>query len=448
MTFLPRFGRPLALALAALYLAACSLGNDTSDAAGNKADTIPPDEIAPGDEGQPNDIEPADAPPALDVAQDAAAEVGDAAGDTAGDAVQDLAMDVGDAAVEVDNGPLPPPLLTPEEIGYEAAEPTWSGSVIYFNTWNLNGGKDEIWMMRPEDPAGRKVRMKANRVWTFGVAPDGTIAFASADPRKDTNYPDLANLSDAIQYTWLLRPGQAPVQVSNGRVNDECHVFLPDSRSLILCRRANFARVGEQVVNDPYRIVRLDLATLTDAFLTPLQPQVLDLNAYPRDDGVLLFSRIYGDTGESALWTMNGDGTNPALALDGANRAVLSQDGKTAWFKKSGSNATWQADSHQLDGATVTNIGNGKAAEGIVPSPDGTQVAFEVRDNAGNCSDVYVSGTDGSGQQLLIDCSVANLFISGMRWIRTDDLPVAGASSDPFQHDASSAMSDAEGPVD
>jgi len=167
-------------------------------------------------------------------------------------------------------------------------------------------------------------------------------------------------------------------------------------------------------------VVKMDLATGAQTFLTPLAPMVEDNNAHPRADGRLLYSRFYDDTRTTALWSMKADGTDPREELVNGYRAVVSQNGLTAWFKMSGNNATWKAPSDQLGGGAVVNFASVPSADDLTPSPDGTQVAFTVQDSANNCADVWVAKVDGTESALLLDCSAnGNLFIAGLRWVNT-----------------------------
>jgi hypothetical protein len=417
---------PFAMALAAglLVLAACGSSSSTSDTVGADVPGDVPADVH-SDIASP-DVRPD--VPVVDIANDPAPM--DAADVPAIDVPADVPVDTGP---DIDFDAFPPP-LTPEQLGFQAVEAPWSGSVIYFNTWGsgdgTDEGKDAIRMIRPNvDPAGSTmgVRARAFSFWTFGIRSDGTIAFASADPLKDTHYPDLANLGNAIQNTYLWGPAadDVPQQISFGRVNDECHVFLPDNKTLLMCRRAKFygvetpgAEPAIQWFNDPYRLVSLDTQAGTNTWLSPLNPLVNDLSAWPRDDGTLLFTRFFADEMKSSLYSMGADGTPVTLEVEDGNRAIVSQDGKVAWFKKNGS--TWRADWNKLGAAVVVLIGDGKVADDLTPSPDGTQIAYTVADQAHNCSDLYVAKVDGTDEIRILDCSDnANLFISGLRWIET-----------------------------
>jgi hypothetical protein len=409
----------MVLAAALLALVACSSSSSTSDTVGaDVLGDVPAD--VPSDVASP-DVRPD--VPVVDIPHDPAPV--DVADVPALDVPADVPVDTGP---DIDFDAFPPP-LTPEQLGFKAVEAPWTGQVIYFNTWGAgdgtDDGKDGIWMIRPE--GGPWVaRARAFSFWTFGVRSDGTIAFASADPLKDTHYPDLANLGNAIQNTYLWGPAAdaVPTQISFGRVNDECHVFLPDGKTLLMCRRAKFYGVetpgGDpeiQWFNDPYRLVSLDTTTGMNTWLSPLNPVVNDLSAWPREDGTLLFTRFFADEMKSSLYSMGADG-NSTLEVEDGNRAIVSPDGKVAWFNKAAK--TWRADWNKLGAAVVVPIGNDKIVGDLTPSPDGTQIAYTVADQAHNCSDLYVAKVDGTEEELILQCSAnANLFISGLRWVDT-----------------------------
>ncbi len=427
--------------LAFLPITACggSSSNDDAVTDTDVAAEVPADAVEEAVADVPGDL-PGELP--ADLPHEAASD--------AADLPADFPVDVAQETTDAIDYDYRPPLLTPAQIGYRSVTGPWLGSVIYFNTWSMDGVKpDDIRMVTP-DGAARAIRLQADRVWTFGVAPDGRIAFASADPLKATNYPDLEYLGDAIQYTFLVRPGEDPVQVSNGRVNDECHAFLPDGRTLVMCRRGHLRRVGDDYLNDPYRVVKVDLDSGDETFLSPLVDLQHDLNPNWRQDGRLVFMRQWADTLDTALYTMDVDGGVPAMLLEGAFRPSISEDGKVMWFRKSGVTGWWKSPADQPGAGAVVELLQGNLVAGVTPSPDGSQVVYEVSDNPNNCTDLWVAdAADGfQNPRQLVDCDAAHdhVFISNVRWVNSTvgdvpqptpeaveaaDEPVAEATDEP-----------------
>ena len=94
--------------------------------------------------------------------------------------------------------------------------------------------------------------------------------------------------------------------------------FMPDGKTLVMCRRGHLRRVGEDYLNDPYRVVKVDLDSGVETFLSALIDLQHDLNPNWRSDGQLVFMRQWADTLDTALFTMDVDGANQAMLLEGA----------------------------------------------------------------------------------------------------------------------------------
>ncbi|MBI5527646.1 MAG: hypothetical protein HY897_15040 [Deltaproteobacteria bacterium] len=319
-----------------------------------------------------------------------------------------------------------PPLLTPEQIGFEEVSPPMAGSVIYFATWAQGAGdKDSVEMMRA-DKSETAVRFRANRVWSFGVARDGaTIAFSSADPFQEQNFG--TTIGDAIQFTWVLRPGEAPFQLTNGNVNDECHSFMPGDAALLICRRANFWQrtVGQDTEfgNDPYRIVTVDISSREAAYLTPLRPGFDDIGPALRDDGSILFWRqeFRNNKPYQSLMEMNGDGTGISYLLANSTAPVTSPDGAQVLFRSGGWRKLALAHSHDVAAGVEILDGGTRNIYDFDFSPDAWQVAFTMsRADGESCSDLYVAAIDGSNVTRIIDCAGEGKFVTGVKWVFND----------------------------
>jgi hypothetical protein len=320
--------------------------------------------------------------------------------------------------------PAPEAVVLPDEtladVGFEEVTPAWTGSVVYINSWIGDGTgavKDTIEMIRP-DGSARAVRMRANRVWAFGVAHDGkTLAFASADPFQAQRFPDLAGLSDAIQHTWLWKPAGDPVLISRGRTNDECHVFLPGDGTLLTCRRDGFAGSGQDFTTPLYRVASTDLATDVATWLTPESADTMALQAWPRADGSILFEQVVGQS--PSLAQIAADATISTV-LAGGSEPVVSYDGTRVLFQKAGGPRLWAGPSDDLAAAVETVDPGTEILEDASPSPDGTQVAYGLYESTRNCTNLWIASADGTNPRLLIDCAKDGTQLTVVRWVQAD----------------------------
>ncbi len=306
--------------------------------------------------------------------------------------------------------------LTFESIGFEDGIYPPESSIIFFNSWSLESGKDTVEMISP-DGSYKAVRFSANRVWSFGVSSDGrTIAFSSADPYQFERYG--INVYDAIQYTWLLKEGEKPIQITNGPINDECHNFINNNSELMMCRRANFKPDDKyMVVYDPYRILIHSLIDHSEKFLTPLDYKYNDYYGAVRYDGNILFNRniiadrtidiMYLEIGNSAI----------RLVLEDASNPVISEDGESLLFKKKGSNKIYISDVDNISQATMVLDGGNRSISKYAFSPDKSKIAYTLDDSQNNCSDLMVVDIDGNNVKKLLDCSDEKKFITVIKWV-------------------------------
>jgi hypothetical protein len=324
------------------------------------------------------------------------------------------AVDSGYTDISADAGDVPE--LTYETIGFEDGELPRKGSFIFYNNWDNYGVKDTIEMISP-DGSYKGIRMYAKRVWSFGIGLNGsTIAFSTNDPYQQERYG--LNIYDAIQNTWLLKNGELPVQISFGPVNDECHNFLSDNKTLLMCRRANFRPDPQYMaISDPYRILVYDLIEAKEEYLTPLDSRYNDYAADVRYDGIILFNRNTISARTIDIMTLNRATGDIGLLLKDANTPVFSRDGKKVLFRKKGSNKLFMADADSLDNPVVLVDGVNQSISEYAFSPDGEEIAYTIEDRASNCSDLMVVKKDGTESRKILDCSDEKKFITVIKWV-------------------------------
>jgi hypothetical protein len=316
--------------------------------------------------------------------------------------------------------------LGPEDIDFEEVDPPLAGDCIYYGVWG--GGTDSLEMISP-DGLSTGTRFRVNRLWSFGVAHDGvTIAFSSVDPYQEEHWG--STLGDAIQYTWLFAPGEEPVQITAGNINDECHLFSADDQTLYLCRRANFWQetVGEdtQFGNDPYRILTHELDGAEETWLISLVENTSDIGPAVLPSGDILFWRQGPPPDfDQGLWRMNGDGSNIEFVLDGATNPVVSPSGDLVAFRQDWS-ALVIAGADDLPGGTPIIESTTGFIFQFSFSPDDARIAYLRGREDASCSDLWVANIDGSDPVMLVDCLVEGVFPTGVEWAMVESGGVAG----------------------
>jgi hypothetical protein len=354
---------------------------------------------------------------------------GDGAGDASTDADGDTDTDGdgdtdGDTDTEAECVPADEqPWLEPADIGFAEVSAPLVGSFVYYGVWG-GAGTDSLEMMAT-DGSEEATRFTVHRMWSFGVAADGeTIAFSSGDPLQEEHF--CLTVGDAIQHTWLWRPGTDPQQITTGRVNDECHLFGPGGQRLYLCRRAGFwqqsTEDGFEFGSDPYRILAHDLESGEETWLTDLDPVVSDIGPALRDDGSLLFWRQEpaGTGFVQWLMSMNDDGSDASYLVESGTNPVTNPQGTAVLFRQA-----WKSirvgDSH-APGAAAELI---PAADGNVYdyafSPDQTRIAFTRGRLDASCSDIWIADVATATEERLVDCVVTGRFITGIAWLETQE---------------------------
>jgi hypothetical protein len=304
---------------------------------------------------------------------------------------------------------------TPPDTQYHAVAAIPAGEVIVFSDWNSPSSINTM----PPGGGQKTTIFEANLVWSFGVAPKSRrIAFSSgftSDVQKEHYGTDVGN---AIEPTWLYDPTTQEISLlTSGNLNDECHLFGPDEKTLYLCRRYDF---DEQGMNKGYRVGSIDLATSAFTFLTADLASELDL--YPAvnaDETKLLFAAAITANGMQTreIKTEALPPAAPTKLVDDGDAPVFSPDFSLFVYKDYGAMGALTV--ANADGSMPVKIAT-EGGDSAVWSPDGSHVAFLVYDNAANCSHVDVVKSDGSEADAptrIRDCTITKEFISGLAWL-------------------------------
>lgn len=309
------------------------------------------------------------------------------------------------------------PHPTPDEIEFAAVNPLPRGEQLLFNDWNAT--PNAVFSMKP-DGTGVTEIFRGYRVWAMGVSHAvDKLAFSCGDPKQKERYG--LEIGDAIQHTWMFDVATQKISaLSKGNLNDECHAFSPDDKTLFVCRRYDFAFDGETVTNKGWRIVGIDLASGTPTFLSPDVVREFHLGPQPTPDGKELWysiTKLEPPSQEFRIVKTNlpAGGASTEVRADAA-RPVLSPDGKRYVY----------ADPLQKSALMVSDVGattSTKVADGgteVRWSPDGTRIGFLTFDSTNNCSHVETAKVDGSEVDKptrVFDCSTTKRFITELAWV-------------------------------
>lgn len=315
----------------------------------------------------------------------------------------------------------PPPHPTPERLEFKPVAPLPSGEQLLFNDWN--GTPNAIWSMTPDGSSATKV-FTIGRVWAFGVSRGvDKIAFSAFDPDQEAHY-GIA-IGDAIQHTWLYDVAtQTITPLSKGNVNDECHAFSDDDKTLFVCRRYDFHFEdvdGERyVVNKGWRIAAIDLATAATTFLSPDISGEYHLGPQQLPGARLLYSITKvtpPPTKYSVVSAALPAGGEATLVRPNASRASVAPDGKRYAYANTLEKGALYVG--ELGSASATRISS-VAGSDLTWSPDGTRVAYLRFDGAKNCSDIEVVKADGSQADAptrLRECLPGAEFVTQLAWV-------------------------------
>jgi hypothetical protein len=306
---------------------------------------------------------------------------------------------------------------TPDEISFKAVNPLPAGEQLLFNDWNAS--PNGVFSMKPDGSSVVEI-FRGYRVWAMGVSHAADkIAFSCGDPKQKERYG--LEIGDAIQHTWMYDVAtQKITPVSRGNLNDECHAFSPDDKTLFVCRRYDFAFDGENVTNKGWRIASIDVASNTPTFLSPDVPREFHLGPSPTPDGKELWYSITKLEPPSQKFrivktALPAGGASSDIRADAA-RPVLSPDGKKYVYADTlQKSALFVADVGAANGTRVANGGTE-----IRWSPDGTKIAFLTYDAAANCQHIETAKIDGSELDKptrLLDCAMTKQFITELAWV-------------------------------
>ncbi len=305
---------------------------------------------------------------------------------------------------------------TPADTHYHAVAPLPSGEIIVFNDWNAAPST----LSAVPAAGGSKTNVFSSMlVWSFAIAPTSRrIAFSSGfDPDvQEAHYG--TDVGNAIEPTWLYDPTTQKISlVSQGNLNDECHLFGPGEKRLYLCRRYDFDAMGK---NKGYRVGVIDLKTDAFTFLTDDIPNELDFHpGVNAAEDELLFGAvlIQGGMQTRDLKVEGLPPTTPTVLRMDADAPVFSPDyGHFAYTDYGDMGALYVANANGSNPVKIATEGG----DGAVWSPDGTRVAFLVNDSAHNCAHIDIAAADGSEVDTptrFRDCSTTNEFITVIGWV-------------------------------
>jgi hypothetical protein len=350
---------------------------------------------------------PSDAP-AESALPDTGADASDVGPDVAPDALPDAPAD------QVSDAPITYPEPSPSDIQFQAVNPIPSGEFLLFNDWNASPNTVSAVTL---DGQSTTEIFRAYRIWSLGVSRGSDrIAFACGDPNQANNYG--ISIGDAIQHTWLYDIAEESVEVlAYGNINDECHTFGPGDGYLYVCRRYDFTN---SAAFRGWRIGRIAMATGAFEFLTPDIDSVYALHPQPTpDESEMYYGQIDVPSAPPAglrnvLKRPLPSGA-PSYVRNDADSPSLSPDGTRYLFRNYLEDRTlW---SSSLDGSTQFQVVGVEASEPVW-SPDGTKVAYLLRDNANNCDHIEVVASDGSQAPVRVrDCAATGEFITELDWV-------------------------------
>ncbi len=346
----------------------------------------------------------------------------------------DVGADAPLGETAVDAGPPPHP--TPKDLGFEALNPIPAGEQLLFNDWTAS--PNAFYSIKP-DGTGEVEIFRIFRVWAMGVsATVDKVAFSCADPAQKEHFG--FDVGDAIQHTWMYDVAtQAITPVSKGNLNDECHVFGADAKSVFVCRRYDFRMqepspdVGGEsyLVNKGWRIAKIDLATLESTFVSPDGPSTAGgareyhLGPQPTPDGKELWYSITQvtppNTQKLRIVKAPIAGGTPTTVREDAARPQLSPDGTKYAYSAADTTNKGALFVASTDGSgTPVKITSAAGSE-VRWSPDGTRIAYLVHDNANNCSHIDVVKADGSEVAApfrVRNCASKPGFVTELAWVK------------------------------
>ncbi len=312
-------------------------------------------------------------------------------------------------------GGLPDYVPTPADIGFQAVTKLPSGEQILLNDWN--SAPNSVWSMKP-DGGGLVEIFRAYRVWSMGVSHAAdTIAFACGDPNQKAHFG--IDIGDAIQHTFAYDVATETARLlAHGNINDECHTFSPDDKTLYVCRRYDFDAMGN---SKNYRIGAIDVATTAFAWILPESANTATLYPAPTKDGLdLLYTDVPVPSGDRTIVKRSLGSSQESALKSQASAPVISPDGARYLFADYSSSGMGTLHAANLDGSGDVLVRDLKGTTSFRYSPDGARVAYLVFDNAKSCSHVEVvkaDGSEASAPTRIYDCGTSGRFITDIAWI-------------------------------
>jgi hypothetical protein len=307
------------------------------------------------------------------------------------------------------------PFPLPSDIGFAPGADFPAGELLVFNDWNAI---PNTLSAVPIGGGAATVILSADTLWSVGVARTSRKVAFSAGFSTDVQLAHYGvDIGSAIEPSWLYDPSTREIsQLSDGNLNDECHLFSQDEQTLYLCRRYDFTETS----NKGYRVGKVDMSTLAFTFLTADLPDELDFHpAVDAAETSLLFGAvlIQGTTQSRQIDALALPSGSPSVALADADAPVFSPDfSKVAFTNYGDAGALYVASPTLQAPVKIATEGGDEAAW----SPDGTRVAYLVFDDALGCSHIHSVAADGSeadAPTTLRDCGATGEFITTLAWL-------------------------------
>jgi hypothetical protein len=296
-----------------------------------------------------------------------------------------------------------------DEIGFVAGEPLSSGEWLVLTQWDLPDAIIAVPTSAPDaDPL---VLFTADRIWSSGVARDGSeLFFSSNDPHQAEHFG--LEIGDAIQNTFRFAGGAVSFVPASGtweNVNDEC--FADDGDHVLVCRRYDF--VDEPAFSfSGWRLGRLAKAGGAFTFLRDEDPGTWELNPQRVGGAIVYERRARPPASGSSVWSIAASGAETMIAAL-ASRPNVSPDGAGFVYARTDDQSRlW---SRSLAGGDEPRLVSPTLGAGATAwSPDGNAVYYTVYDDALVCDHVEVVTRSPAGWSAPVrvrDCAVTGEFL-------------------------------------
>ena len=327
-----------------------------------------------------------------------------------------------DAGVDATPADAAQPAPTATDIHFHVDGTLTSGQWIVYNNWNVD--PNTLLAVSPDAPAATATKVfDANRVWSMGLTPDGShIAFSAFDEDQTAHFG--VTFGDSIQNTFLFTPATQTLRALQwGNINDECHHFDASQSNIYVCRRYDFQADGSSL---GYRLGVINVASGTFTFLSPLSSTEYALTPIPVGPSDGPATSLYYDERDvppaSGARIRKIDLTTMAntVVLDNASQPSLAPDGHHLLFANLTDHSAYYVIDLAIADAEPVKVTDTAGPTDGVWSPDGTTIAYDVYDDAHQCSHLETTLSDGStaaSPTRVRDCTVTNEFITQLAWI-------------------------------